>query len=125
MTQSAPPPTASSPGCRRWVAIPVILVLVCVGGLVLVLFTSCSTNKYLVGAGLPKPDRAFQTGTVHGYDVYIWDCYQNQHIVLYHTSAEMTSGPYARQQVACGELAPIEIQLANEKKRELDPSRFW
>jgi hypothetical protein len=118
--------TTTRPNRLKWVVSALgILLLVCVAGVVIVFISSCSVNKYIVAAGLPAPDSGFQTGSIYGYDVFIWDCYQGKHIVLYHTSSEMTSGPYSRQETACGELAPIEIQLANERKRILDPSRFW
>ena len=101
-----------------------ILLLCCVLVL-LFLFTSCSFNKYIVAAGLPKPDRAFQTGTVAGYDVFIWDCYQGKRIVLYHESSEMRSGPFVRQEVACGQMAPIEQTLASTPRHDLNPDNFW
>lgn len=89
------------------------------------LLAACSSNKYVVAAGLPAPNSGFQTGTVHGYDVYIWDCYQTKRIVVYRESAEMRVGPYMREEALCGEMTPIETKLANERKRTLDPSRFW
>lgn len=102
------------------------VLLLCCGAAMVFLFTSCSFNKYLLGAGLPKPDKAFQTGTAVGYDVYIWECYQGRRIVLYHSSAEMFSGPYTREETACGQVTPIEEKLADVKpKRELEPGRFW
>lgn len=103
------------------VAIPLLL---CLGALVF-LFTSCSFNKPLVAAGLPNPDRAFQTGTVAGYNVYIWDCYQNKHIVVYNFSGEMYSAAYERQESECGTMTPMEAELLPEKRRDLDPNNFW
>lgn len=103
----------------------VIVLLVCCAGTMLVLISSSSWNKYIVAAGLPTPDRAYQTGTIYGYDVFIWECYQNKRIVVWHTSAEMTSGPFAREETVCGGTTPIEEKLANVEKRERDPKRFW
>ncbi len=102
-----------------------VLLLLCVVLVLGFFLTSCSFNKYIVAAGLPNPDRAFQTGTVYGYDVFIWDCYQNKHIVLYRESSEMRAGPFIRQEVACGEQAPIELSLKDERTRDLRPNSFW
>ncbi len=111
---------------RKWILTAlVIFLLLCIALTALVLFSSCSVNKYIIAAGLPAPDRAYQTGTIYGYDVFIWDCYQNKRIVLWKTSAEMTSGPFTREETACGGMTPIEQKLAPEEKRERDPRRFW
>jgi len=110
----------------RWLsagaAVPLFL---CAALALAFLFTACSTNKNAVAAGLPDPDRAFQTGTAYGYDVFLWDCYQGKHIAVYRTSAEMRAGPFEREEVACGELAPIEVKLAGERQHDLDPKSFW
>ncbi|HZQ07101.1 MAG TPA: hypothetical protein VFD70_11015 [Anaerolineae bacterium] len=110
----------------KWLAgITALSLLLCVVLVLGFFLTSCSFNKHIVAAGLPNPDRAFQTGTVYGVDVFIWDCYQSKHIVLYRESSEMRVGPYMRQEVACGEQAPIELSLQDERKRELRPESFW
>jgi len=98
--------------------------LLCGVGLVYFLLTSCSVNKPLVASDLPKPDRAFQTGAAAGYNVYVWECYRNKHIVVYNFTGEMFSGPYKREESACGTLTPIEEQALPDKRRDLDPGRF-
>src|SRR5262245_61642294 len=114
------------PNRRKWIfSAAIVAMLVCCAGAMLVLISSCSWNKYIVAAGLPAPDRAYQTGTIYGYDVFIWDCYQNKRIVLWHTSAEMTSGPFTREETVCGGVTPIEEKLADVEKRGRDPTRFW
>lgn len=102
-----------------------------VGGLCLcsvlfmfVLLSSCHVNKPFVASGLPDPDKAFQTGTAHGYQVYIWECYQGKRIVIY-TFVGFYAGAYEREEVACGELTKIEKNFTNERRRELDPKQFW
>ncbi len=89
------------------------------------LFTSCSFNKYVVAAGLPAPDTAFQTGTVVGYNVYIWECYQGKRIVLYNETSEMRAGPFKREEAPCQGTTDIEKALANVSKRALNPKAFW
>jgi hypothetical protein len=111
---------------RKWLfAAGITLTLFCTLAVCAVIFTACTSNKYFAAAGLPDPDRGYQTGTIYGYDVYIWDCYQGKRIVVWRTSAEMTVGQYAREEAACGGQTPIEIRLADEEKRERDPSSFW
>lgn len=88
-------------------------------------FTSCAFNQYIIAAGLPNPDAGFQTGTVVGYNVYIWECYQGKRIAIYHETSEMYSGPYKREEVPCGEMTSIEKSLANVPKRPLNPNAFW
>ena len=93
--------------------------------LVVILLTSCSSNRDSIAAGLPAPDTGFYTGTVAGYNVFIWECYQGKRIVVFKTSAEMTSSDYKRQESPCGETTAIEKQLETEQKRVLDPKEFW
>lgn len=123
MTQATTLPRSNR---RKWIlSIVVGLLLLCAAGVVVIVLSSCSVNKYVIAAGLPTPDRAYQTGSLYGYNVYIWDCYQNKHIVLYHYTSEMTSGAFSREESACGATTPIETKLAPEKKRDLRPSAFW
>jgi len=92
---------------------------------IMALLSSCATNKDAIAAGLPAPDTGFYTGDVAGYTVYIWECHQDKRIVIFNTSAEFTSTDYERQESACGGVTPIEEQLKDEPKKELDPSLFW
>jgi hypothetical protein len=115
-----------TPSRRKWIVTGVTgLLLFCalIGGALI--FTTCTSGKYLTAAGLPDPDEGYQTGTIYGYDVYIWDCFQGERVVLWRTSAEMTVGQYTRETTACGGQTAIEIKLANEKKRARDPANFW
>ncbi len=89
------------------------------------LLTSCSFNKYIVAAGLPNPDSAFQTGTVVGYNVYIWECYQGRKIVLYNVTSEMVSRAFKREEAPCNGMTNIEKSLADVPKRALNPQWFW
>ncbi|MFN8433648.1 MAG: hypothetical protein U0V18_06485 [Anaerolineales bacterium] len=92
----------------------------------MLLVSACATNRDSIAAGLPDPDTGFITGTASGYSVYIWECYQGKHIVIFNITAEFTSQDYERQESACGESASIEKQLADDKsKRDIDPKNFW
>lgn len=96
----------------------------CVVLFMFILLSSCHVNKPLVASGLPDPDKAFQTGTAHGYQVYIWECYRDKRIAIY-TFVGFYAGAYKREEVACGELTKIEKTLTNEKQWELDSKKFW
>ena len=93
--------------------------------LIMVLLSSCATNKDTIAAGLPDPDTGFVTGTATGYTVYIWECYQGRRIVIFNGTAEFTSSDYERQEASCGETTPIEEKLKDDPKREVDPNLFW
>ena len=93
--------------------------------LAVIFLTSCTTNRDSIAAGLPAPDTGFYTGTVTGYNVFIWKCYQGRRIVIFKTSGEMTSSDYERQEAPCGETTAIEKKLETEQKRDEDPKDFW
>lgn len=115
----------ASRNVRLAVGILVALALLCTVSALAFLLSSCSFNKYIVAAGLPAPDRAFQTGTIYGVDVYVWECYQGKHIVLHRNSSEMAAGPFTREEAACGDTTSIEKQLASTPTRPLNPDHFW
>jgi hypothetical protein len=116
---------ARSNKAKWFLAVGAILVLLCVCGAAAFVFTTFTSNKYIAAAGLPNPDSGYQTGTIYGYDVWVWECYQNKHIVLWRTSAEFTAGQYTREEAACGERTLIEVKLQGEQKRVRDPKNFW
>lgn len=57
------------------------------------------------------PDRSCRTGEVHGYDVYIWECIDQQRVVVYAYSGETSCEEPQREVVACGQLTAIEQEL--------------
>lgn len=94
--------------------------------LLAILLSSCGLNKFNIAAGLPDPDTAYMTGTVAGHNLYIWECYQGKHIVIYQEAGEMWASLYTREEAVCGSPTAIEIKLADIKpKRAIDPKLFW
>ncbi|HXH75051.1 MAG TPA: hypothetical protein VNJ08_08805 [Bacteriovoracaceae bacterium] len=63
-----------------------------------------------------QPDYSCQTGLASGYDIWVWNCYNNQHIVVYQATSEMSRREGKKQTVPCGELTKIEeeLKLINE-----------
>jgi hypothetical protein len=71
------------------------------------------------------PDRSCQTGSLEGYDVYIWDCRsghgQREREVVYQRSAEMSCDEPEKETAPCGEPTPIEEELGEEVGPDCEP----
>lgn len=63
------------------------------------------------------PDHSCRTGTTHGYDVYTWNCINNQKVVVYQYSSEMTCQKPHKEITACGQLTPIEKKISSELQK--------
>ena len=68
-----------------------------------------------------KPDRSCRTGSASGYDVYVWNCLENQHVAIYKYSAEMSCAEPKKEVAACGESTPIEEQLGKDVAEGCEP----
>lgn len=66
----------------------------CSGGcaviLVALIAAGCCSDPWRVYPEHTAPDRTCSTGSVAGYDVYIWDCLRGQHVVVAQWSGEMS-----------------------------------
>lgn len=61
------------------------------------------------------PDAQCRVGAAtHGYDLYVWDCVDGEHVVLGYYSAEMSCEDAQRQTAACGELTEWEVTYADQ-----------
>ncbi len=61
------------------------------------------------------PDSQCRVGaSTHGYDLYIWDCVDDEHVVISFYSAEMTCSTPEKETTACGELTELETQYAEQ-----------
>ena len=61
------------------------------------------------------PDEQCRVGeSTHGYDLYIWDCVADEHVVVSFYSAEMSCNPPEKTSVACGELTDLETEFADQ-----------
>lgn len=58
-----------------------------------------------------QPDYSCQTGLTSGYEVWVWNCYNNQHIVVYQASSEMSRREAKKEIIRCGERTKIEDEL--------------
>lgn len=68
-----------------------------------------------------RPDRSCRTGSASGYDVHIWTCLNQQHVVIYKYTAEMSCAEPQKEVTTCSELTPIEQQLGVEVAAGCDP----
>lgn len=61
------------------------------------------------------PDEQCRVGaSVSGYDLYIWDCVDNEHVVVSFYSSEMSCSVPEKETTACGELTELETTYAEE-----------
>jgi hypothetical protein len=57
-----------------------------------------------------RPDRSsFEPGT-HGWELFIWDCIGNQHVVIGQYTTEMFCQNPVKEVSACGTQTPLEAQ---------------
>ncbi len=68
------------------------------------------------------PDVQFQTGTTHGYDVFIWTCVDGEHVVVSQYSAEMRCDIANIERVPCGTRTKLEVALDGARHK---PIRRW
>jgi hypothetical protein len=96
--------------------------------LLLFLLTGCCQPPWEKFEISTPPDRSCRTGTTHGYDVYIWNCQNNQKVVIYQYSTEMTCQKSQKETARCGELTSIEKtlgELGGESCRQVPAIRQW
>ncbi len=101
-----------------------------ISGLILLVFllTGCCSEPWKVFPMSVAPDVSCRTGTTHGYDIYIWDCYQNEKVVISQYSTEATCQAPEQQKTKCGQLTEIERKLATEIREQcgdLPEFRRW
>lgn len=59
------------------------------------------------------PDRECQTGVEFGYDVSVWECTGDEHVVAWReSSAFLGCSSTTVERVACGETTPFERSLS-------------
>jgi len=89
----------------RWLALTIALAAPA-------LLAGCCTEPWKAFPEKTPPDRSCSTGSVHGHDVYIWDCLRGQHVVVAQYSSEASCASPVREVSACGTKTPLEVRLA-------------
>lgn len=90
------------------------IVLAVTALFVLLAITGCCEDPWEAYPTEEAPDRSCRTGSVEGYDVYIWKCRDDQREVVYRYSAEMSCDEPEKETVSCGERTPIEEELGDK-----------
>lgn len=95
--------------------------------LLVIILTGCCARPWKVFRQLPPPDESYRTGVggTHGYDVYIWNCYDNKRVVVYSFSAEMSCKNPEKEETECGGLTPLEKELKDIKKDPVPDMMRW
>jgi hypothetical protein len=91
--------------------------------------TGCCTKPWDAQPMGTAPDAQCRVGqSTHGYDLYVWDCVDDEHVVVSFYSAEMSCAQPEKESVACGELTDLEVEFASQlgEACEAPPdSLFW
>jgi hypothetical protein len=74
--------------------------------------SGCCTSSWNAFPEKTAPDRSCSTGSVQGYDVYLWGCLRGEHVLVAQYSAEMSCQSPVRETSACGTTTPLEAKLA-------------
>ncbi len=101
--------------------------VLCCGMLLVLSLAGCSSNRDAIARGLPRPDRGLLFREEADEQVFIWDCYNGKHIVIFRLNAGFYATDYERQEVPCGFKTPKEqsIELTGFPAENLDPATFW
>jgi hypothetical protein len=87
---------------------------------------SCCRRPWSMFPDMPgSPDQSYRTGSVFGYDVYIWECLKGERIVIFQYSAEMSCRKAEMQKVPCGQQAPIEKEIEKMEKSPVPDGMRW
>jgi hypothetical protein len=65
-----------------------------------------------------EPDHLCQTGSTHGFDIAIWECHEENRVVAWRTSAEMSCSEVQRESTDCGGVTDFERTLSEGEKEE-------
>ena len=96
-----------------------------IGGL---LAAGCSDRPWETFPSDTPPDRECRTGGDGGYDLYVWECAGGRRVAIYQFCAGLTGCRAAeREEVACGERTPIEVQIDAEISgcQEMPEAQRW
>ena len=77
---------------------------------VLFLASGCCRQAWAAFPMSAPPDRQCHMGSVHGHDLYIWDCVGGEHVVIGRYTAEMSCQAPVKETAACGAFTPLEVQ---------------
>lgn len=63
------------------------------------------------------PDRECRTGVEAGFDIAVWDCVNDEHVVAFRTSSAFTGcSGVTVQKAPCGQITPFERENARDSE---------
>lgn len=71
------------------------------------------------------PDRAYRTGTAHGYDLFVWECAPEGRVAIWRYSAEMRRDPARKDVGPCGAPLPVERKILRAAQIRVLPPSAW
>lgn len=100
--------TARPPASHFWLLLaPLVLAL-----------QACCVSEPREALDTP-PDIECQTGVEVGFDIAIWECVQDEHVVAYRRSAAIgTCSGVTMERAPCGQLTAFEQANSDELQRE-------
>ncbi len=79
------------------------------------ILTNCASKPWKKFSIDANPDKTCWTGSEAGYEVYVWDCHNSEHIVVYQWQASLYSFPSKMEKVSCGEKTKFEKEFSIEQ----------
>lgn len=93
--------------------------------IVLSLISGCATIAWKEYPMAVNPDYSCRVGSASGYNVWVWNCLNNQHIVIHQVESEMGRAKAKKEISACGELTKIEKKLKITGKSSEACNKTW
>lgn len=97
-------------------------------GIVLVCFAlnGCCASPWLKFPNSQMPDMQYRTGSLQGYDVYVWECQNGKRTAVYKNSGPLLACDEPEVEVrSCGDLTEIEKKVFHEKRFEVPSCFRW
>ncbi len=89
------------------------------------LLTACTDDPWTKYPMPSPPDKQCRTGHEAGYSLYIWECHEDQRIVILQYGTFLMRREPEKQTSTCGEKTSIERKLANKACKPFPPGRPW
>ncbi len=88
---------------------------------------SCSAVPWRTYQIDDNPSYTCKTGGEGGYEIYVWECLNNERVVIFQWQSGLFKYATKRQVSACGELTEFEkkMNLENGKSPKCTSARKW
>lgn len=79
--------------------------------IITILITACATAPWKNHKISTQPDVSCWTGSEAGYELYIWNCLNNEHVVVYQWQAGLYTYPSQIEKTQCGKQTEFEDNM--------------